>query len=119
MFKGSLLPETILSVKGSDSLPAPKSSLAFVSSVGSPGLVWDLLSSLNVLFLIGIKLVASFSSDSAQEIQTFNFIVRRFLLSWLTQRCVLFLVGQKKNESPAVSFRALCGKQDTPSTDRM
>lgn len=74
-FKGSLLPETILSVKGSDSLPAPKSSLAFVSSVGSPGLVWDLLSSLNVLFLMGIKLVASFSSDSAQEIHIFNFIV--------------------------------------------
>lgn len=57
--RGSLSPETILSVKGSDSLPAPKPSSALVPSVGGSE-----LSSSNISFLTGVKSVATSSPDS-------------------------------------------------------
>lgn len=63
--RASLSPETILSVKVSDSLLAPRFSSAIGSSVVGSERVWDVVSSLIVLFLTDVKSVASSSPDSA------------------------------------------------------
>lgn len=76
--RGSLSPETILSVKGSDSLPAPKPSSAIVPSVGGSELIWVLLSSSNVSFLTGVKSVATPSPDSTQRKGTYLFVFAKY-----------------------------------------
>lgn len=60
MINEALLPETILSVMRVCWLPTPASA----SSADSPGVVSDVLSSLNVLLLIDVKSADSLSPDS-------------------------------------------------------